>query len=277
MRSSPGYMPSSGVVVWARNAFTFVLSLFTLPLEAVYRHDFGERYFRLYTLIIGAVVYSVFAGGSNLMGGGLLFGGVSDFSPGRQAGLLTWLFLVIFLALSVYHRYRIFQRNWYTGPEWHSQASGESWLQRFTSPLRSNLPFFVPIPNFTQRFIEPLLAIVVGFIFSGSFLGGWLILGGAALLVKEQLKADVLRNAYLDQVDQQIESAARVELLTSGWTEESGQADPQTAVTRNGYTASIPLPTRTAKQRQDSRTVLREMFPDEWNRAEKQKTTVGVN
>lgn len=258
-------MPAGGVVVWFQNIVTFALSLFTLPIESIYRHEFGERYFRIITLVASAVLFVVFAYG--FAGFGRMFGG------GGQPGLFTWLFLLVFLALGVMHRYRIFRRNWYTGPEWHSHASGESWLSQFTTPMRSRLPMFIPIPNATQRYIEPALALVVGLILVafGSFVGTWLVFAGLALFFKETVKAEILRNAYLDQVDQQIESAATVELLTEGWTDDDSQAAPATSVTRNGYTASIPLPTRTAKQLSDSRSVLRDMFPDEWNRAEKRK------
>ena len=185
-------------------------------------------------------------------------------------------FVLIFVAAGLFHRYRIFRRNWYTGPEWHSYASGDSWLQPIFSRQRGRLPFMVPINDFTQRYAEPLITVVVGaFIgaIGSSFLGWWLMIAGIALGIKEATKHQTIRDNYLNLIDAQIESTATTELLKHGWVdlEEGEKVTPAVSQTHRGFTAFIPLPTRTEKQRRDAALTMEKIYPAEMRAAREEE------
>lgn len=243
---------------------TEIDTFFSGTVEVLWRHEFGERYFKGSALTAAGVILIVLLAFVWRITFGLFLG---------PASIISWLFIAAFMLAGMVHRYRIFRRNWYTGPEWHSFASGKSWIKPLTSGLKGRMGR-VPVDDATQRYIEPSLTGLVGLVLLltsiDPFLGIWLIIAGFALFNKEGLLANVLRNEYLDRVDGEIENSARVELLTQGWTEPGMvPANPQTSIALNGFRTSIPFATRTPKQREDAVTTLQALFPAEMEKARK--------
>lgn len=245
----------------------WVMSIFSLTVEVLLRRNFGERYLPMSAVVTSAVAYLLLILVNRGPGFNVLAGAFSLFP---RPGLLAWLFLLVFIGAGAWHRYRTFRRNWYTGPAWHSYAAGDSWLRPVTAQWRDRLPF-VPVMEATQRYIEPAAVVLVGLVLMivDGFLGGWLVIAGLCLLVKEQLKHQGIRNAYLNLVDSQLEAQAMTELLKTGWNDLSAEtpANPAEKVRRNGYTAYIPIPIRTAEQRQAAVATLEGMFPAEMQAA----------
>ena len=267
MRVTPGTAGGSPRTInFFQDAAISFFTFFSGSVEVLWRHNFGERYFRGQSLTI--------SGGLLLIG--LVFLNTARLGFGNPLGMiggggfLSVLFVLAFLIAGVIHRYRIFRRNWYTGPEWHSFASGNSWIHTFTSGLRRGMGRTVPVDDATQRYIEPGLTVMLGLLLLitriDTFLGVWLLVAGWALFNKEGIQADILRHEYLDRVDKQIETDARVSLLADGWAE--GVTDDATkSLEYRGFRASVPLATRTPEQRQNAVTTLEALFPDEMQKA----------
>lgn len=237
-------------------AVNVMLSLFANTIEVFYRWNFGERYLRLGWLFVSAVL---FVGLSYLLGPALASPFMVDPSN-ATIGQENWIFVLAFLAAGFLHRFTIFYRNWYIKEVRHSYGSGGSWLFSLTQPLKERLPFDVPINDATQRYIEPLLAVFVGFVvwLSGSgFLGLWLMAAGIALMLKENTKHQAIRNNYLNVQDAQIESEATAALLSKGWVQ--GEANPQRSFRYKGYSAIIPLPAKS----EETDVTLETMYPAE--------------
>lgn len=247
----------------------WVMSIFSLTVEVTLRRNFGERYLPIPAVATSAAVYLLLAWTNRGPGGVTVFTALWSFFP--APGVLAWLFLVAFVGLGLFYRYQIFRRNWYTGVPWHSYASGDSWLAPYTYNLRARLPFMVPVSDATQRYIEPFAVALLGFMLLGldGFLGTWLVLAGVCLTVKEQLKHGRIRSAYLTLVDMQIEGQATTQLLKKGWANlgEESNTRPADKVRHNGFTAYIPIPTRTPEQRQAATATLEGMFPREMQTA----------
>ena len=196
MRVTPGTADSSPrTISFFQDATISFFTFFSGSVEVLWRHNFGERYFRGQALTASGVVLLgllFWLNTARFAFGGLGFGG---------GGFLSVLFVLAFMIAGAFHRYRIFRRNWYTGPEWHSYASGDSWIHPFTSGLRRNMAQTVPVDDATQRYIEPGLTVVLGLLLLvtrlDTFLGVWLLLAGWALFNKEGIQANILRHQYL--------------------------------------------------------------------------------
>lgn len=104
----------------------------------------------------------------------------------------------------------------------HTMARGDSYLMVL---MRAIPPFTVPMFHFyherfrpvqvfpvseamVQRLIEPLILIILGFVFTakGSWLGFWLVLSAVNLRIVEADYYTRAVNAYLDMFDARIES-----------------------------------------------------------------------
>lgn len=158
--------------------------LFSQTIEVFLRRDFGERYFSLFGMFGKLATYLVF-----------LF---LAFNYARQQdGLPLGLFFFLSFGLCLWHQFVIWQRK-RAGHRWHSRYSG-------TSHLAALLPF----SSFTiKRWIEPLVAILAGFVLS-SFsqgLGGWLIFAGCCLAATEALSDARFKTMILDAIDKDIEA-----------------------------------------------------------------------
>ena len=180
----------------------FVCGQFAKTIVVFLRCDFGERYFNVSDLlgstftfaIYGAVILLLFTTGR---GGDAIhqYGGSRE----QNAAVLI-VFLLCFLAMSVFHRVISFVQN-LSGRRWHSRYAGTSYLRFLTA-----LPL---VTTYTvQRFVEPALALTAAFAFGllSPVLGLWLCFAGLSLAATEHLQHRRARNRVLDAIDAQIEA-----------------------------------------------------------------------
>lgn len=248
LQSMPGVMPFQVVRLIAQ----WLFSIFSVSIEVLFRRNFGERYL---TNVAGITTFAAIVAGILTLGRGSALG---------------WVFLLVYSAAVLFHGLQILRRNWVTFIPWHSYASGDSWLSVFTSPLRQRVAFNIPIPDVTQRVVEPLIACVIGLFTPDPFLRPWLIAAGLALAFREGLKHREIRNTYLDMVDQDIEASTRRDLFVEGWaslTEVAGDQRPPTSLREHGFTAFVPIPVATPQQREDAVKTLSRLYPREMEEA----------
>ena len=184
----------------------------SITLEVFTRKDFGERYMTPFRLMLGAVVYGVYAS---------IFGGLevaSSLAAGRgvpgDAAMLV-LFFLLFMIAGAVHLFEIFYRNHYTDRVWHSRSFGVAW------PFRRLLGYRLgPLPPADEWFIylyaEPWawfllggLLVIGGLVFPTYAVGQWIVLASLALFTKNQLVYTQERDQELNLSDAQIEAAAR--------------------------------------------------------------------
>ena len=207
------------IVIWATLTM-IVMSWFSMGLEALARHDFGERYFTPFRVWLAYMtmttftflytILSVVGGGNPLM----LLGYTSNlrtlFANG-VGGLLYHLFVYSFIATSIAHLLRIWNRN-RKGIVWHSQSYGISWLELLPWHLLTRVPyvgrFLIVTDSVLARFIEPALFFTCGNLLwhVDHLLGWWLIIASVALGIKSHIAYQMARSAALDMMDGQIES-----------------------------------------------------------------------
>lgn len=173
-----------------------ILGWVTVSVEVFVRHEFGERYLswlRLYC------AYSII--GVTMAIPMLISVMVAD---GTMIPYFSYV--LAFIGLSLYHRWRIRQRN-LDGIQWHSKSFGMSHLH---SPQAEKITFglFALDDWSTYRFFEPLGCFLVGFVcwYISSILGVWIMVASFALLIKNQIVYYKQRGRFLDILDSQIES-----------------------------------------------------------------------
>lgn len=166
-------------------AAEFLTGQFAKTLIVFFRYDFGERYFNVLDSF-GASLTFIF-----------VIGIASFFLGSDYDNYIVGLFLLGFVVISLLHLAIAKQRS-REGRRWHSRYNGTSYLA-FLSP--ENV-FFV------QRYVEPILAILVGFglLFFNKPLGFWFIFAGFSIAATEQIAAQRFRNKMLDAIDSQIEA-----------------------------------------------------------------------
>ncbi|MCA9733712.1 hypothetical protein KC799_16370 [candidate division KSB1 bacterium] len=165
--------------------FQAVTGWVSVTVEVFLRFDFGERYlswlrlYFAYCLIVWFVFFNALA---NNLGG--------------WVGTVIGLFVIA----SLVHRTMIFMRN-RRQEKWHSYSPGVGWLEIALGWLHLS-------HSVIYRFLEPLLVLVLGFIFMAidGVLGTWFVIAAFSLGIQRQLAYYTERNAILDVIDSQIES-----------------------------------------------------------------------
>lgn len=224
----------------------FILGWFTVTIEVFLRHDFGERYYNKLNFLAGFLVLGFWAliigGISSLIGQaaiplpgprGEAVGGAVGSLGGFSFGI--FFFWLGYVVLGILHFIRIWWRN-RTNQPIHSLDPGKSrleWLGKLligTANLVASIPVklfartlsdadkekltsILPIVQdsraFTERFLEPILVWLLGFILTSSgagVLGLWLVFGAVALSVYTNYRYEAERHQFLDLRDQMLEA-----------------------------------------------------------------------
>lgn len=176
---------------WVLALLSFISGCFAVSIVPFVRKDFGERYLGWLNLFFGYSVVATFT-----LVGTLIAGLASPFLRVSIGGApIMRLFLLAFVALSIYHRREIARKN-KAGVKWHSMYLGTSIL-----PL--------PISQETlYKFAEPGLVILAGWLLSGisTLPGVWLMIAGASLFINNHIIYYNQRQAILDIADAEIEA-----------------------------------------------------------------------
>jgi hypothetical protein len=169
----------------ALSLLSLITGCFSISIVPFTRKDFGERYLGWLNLYFGYSALAGFVFFGNLLGALTRHGG----------SRLIIVFLLAFVALSLYHRLQITRKN-NAGAEWHSMYFGTSVL---------------PLP-FSQekiyKFFEPAMVFAVGhlfWMFSGQ-VGLWLMVSAVSLLINNHIVFYNERRSILDMRDAQIEA-----------------------------------------------------------------------
>lgn len=172
---------------WALGLLNLISGCFAISVIPFLRKDMGERYFGWLNLFFGYSVVANFTFFGSLLG---------MFIRGRMIfPQLMPLFWLAFIALSLYHRWRIARKN-NAGVEWHSMYVGTSLL---------------PVPLSQEKiykFVEPGLVFLAGhFLWDFNWqVGLWLTIAAGALFVNNHIVYYQERQAILDMRDGQIEA-----------------------------------------------------------------------
>lgn len=165
----------------------WILGWFVMSVVVFLRRDFGERYLSWLNILFGMTAIGFFTGIGNLL-----------LSQGSTH--LSWAIELAYygvIGLGVYHRFIIWRKN-KRGQLWHSYSPGSSLIR---------LPG-VSVETIA-KWIEPLVLFVMAFVAAelhDAPLRLWLIIGGFALLVHEQVSFYMQRQQFLDMRDAMIES-----------------------------------------------------------------------
>lgn len=176
---------------WMLTFLSFASGCFAISIVPFIRKDFGERYLGVMNLFFG---YTVVANFTFL---GTIFAGLAGafLHIGIGGAPIMRLFLLAFVALSIYHRREIARKN-KAGIKWHSMYLGTSLLP---------LPFSQEV---VYKFAEPGLVIGAGWLLSGiaTLPGVWLMIAGGSLFINNQIVYYNQRQAILDIRDAEIEA-----------------------------------------------------------------------
>ena len=221
----------------------FILGWFTVTIEVFLRRDFGERYFNRMNFLAGFLIlgfWAIIVGGLsaamssiNLTGRAGMYGNTVGAMGGFSSAIfLMWL---AYIVLSVLHFIRIWWRN-RTNRPLHSLDAGRSnilWLGELLiglvniiaaffiklfaltlsaedkEKLNQLLPLVTDVQAFTERFLEPVLVWLLGFIFvslGSGILGFWLVFSAVALSLYTNYRYEAERHHFLDIRDQLLEA-----------------------------------------------------------------------
>lgn len=182
--------------------FTAVASILlgwvSVSVEMFIRHSFGERYISAIRMLFALGMLW----GFSVLTGSVLTNGLMN--------IVAWAMVGLYL----FHRWGIRRRN-QRGIEWHSFTFGISWLELLQGITPKPLAFILDDWN-TYRFTEPILAVALGMWFRSGIdpaVGLWLIVGGIALFLKNQLIYAEQYNRVLDIRDARIEQQHQSEAL----------------------------------------------------------------
>lgn len=186
-----------------------LLGFVSVTVEAFIRRDFGSRYWTLLRVVAAWQVMRFYVLLLNLPEIVRM-----SFGMGRPMRSMADWFTYAFLVLALVHLFRNWQRH-RAGIPWHSQSFGISWLS------------FLPVHDYVlYRFIEPACVLVAGWLLSSvdGPTGGWLVLAGMALFVRNNMTFSMMRDRYLDIIDARIESryfnevqSGKPKQQTAGW------------------------------------------------------------
>jgi len=252
---------TGGFNMWAQqfpmlNFIMFIFGWFTVPIEVLFRRNFGQRWLTVINFYAGLLVlgaFTVWQTLSSAMGGyssshnshnnsyqnnvPMGAGAHMETVPYDQtpAGPSFWdsfmdksmfFFLLLYLAFSSYHFFRIWWRN-RTNTLLHSFEDGKSWFEPIAALLmmfvniiaipvirlymlllpkkerersQSVPPLIDDITAFTNTVFEPLLLLILAFIFHGTT-RTWLLISAPALAVYANFKETAKLNKMLDFMD----------------------------------------------------------------------------
>ena len=227
-RDVTGGEQTLGSYVPGYNLFNYVLGWISVPIETFLRRDFGERYYTKPNFFAGIVVLTVFNFSASL---GRIFG---KYTPESNEGSLMGNVLLAYLIIGIIHFLVIWWRD-IMGTVRYSYDGGRSWLNpigklvmRFLNlfldafarflvsvvapdkkgQLEKGLPVLNDVSTFTERFVEPFVVLVLGFIAMGAgqiAMGFWLFLSVMALSLTTGIKHQAERGYVLDIRDQMLE------------------------------------------------------------------------
>ncbi|HEX8474589.1 MAG TPA: hypothetical protein VF666_11190 [Pyrinomonadaceae bacterium] len=203
----------------------FLASQFAKTIVVFFRCDFGERYFNISDFFGASLTFMIYAGAVLLFLPTNTRGAEFAGNP-ANSGQALGVFFLCFLLMSIYHRLAALIQKLGGRSRWHSRYGGTSYLRILTA-----LPF-VGI-YFVQRFVEPLIALVVGSILFNLSppLGAWFVFAALCLAATEQLAYTRARNRVLDAIDAQIEA------------EHLGEAISGTKTVKETEGFVLPVPT----------------------------------
>lgn len=177
--------------------------MFSISVEVVIRHRFGERY-----LTWGKIILSAFGVAITLLVIQVFYAiGRFDGQHGvaRSNDAQSFWFLVFWCAV-IWHKgvmlWRRFRRD-----KWYSASPGDAWPVWSQLGLGELMVF---------RLIEPLFVCGLALIHLSidGFIATWLGIGGMCLLVKRQLQYFADRNVILDMIDSRTRSERLREALS---------------------------------------------------------------
>lgn len=168
------------------NFLTVAVGWVALPLEALSRWEFGERYMSMVRIALAFTPQLIALWVMS--------------SYGNSPGPFFVPFLLLAFAACMWHRFRIWQRN-RAGIEWHSISTGISHLEGR-----------LPGSDWAQfRFVEPGLWFGLSLLVSlvDDTTGPYLTIASLALFIHHQLIYGCVRDRQLDEADARIEAAYR--------------------------------------------------------------------
>lgn len=255
MKESKARNLFGGYEAWAQN-FPFINTLmhflqwFTVPVEVLFRRDFGERWFTTMNFYVGFLVLSWFTfiqkSGSLLEAliGDMPFGKKSREIPVEDPSLIDrfmsnamiWI-LLAYLAMSAFHFFKIWWRNRSNTPL-HSFDDGTSRLMPLAAGVMDlvnmvvtpivrlfmmvlpeqerqkvkNIPTLLKNVNaFTDTVFEPLVILGLSFLFSGTA-STWLFISAIATAIFANWKHTQSLNMWLDMRDSSIDAKAMMQI-----------------------------------------------------------------
>lgn len=184
-------------MIWANTLLTVVLAVPSLTVMLLLRRKIGYRTIQPWMLLLAFMAMF-------MMGGGSLMAGFSPFAAGGSGAGKYLMLLAAFLVagLGIMQRRAAWMRIT-QGERWHTKSRGLSHL--------AFLPFSEHI---VQRFIEPTVCAVLGFLFLSlgqTSMGIWLLFSGLCLAALEAIIYDVQLNQMLDQLDGLVEAEVAAE------------------------------------------------------------------
>jgi len=241
MRNAPRDLIGSqtlGKMIKGYGTATYILFLFSTPIEVLLRRDFGERYYTrnnfiggLVVMIILNMIRSIFTSIANMV---VIFGTPSEVPQGDH---LMWKIIELYCFIGLIHFVTIWVRE-VTGNWKHSYDSGDSWLtgigtiiigffnqilgalvhllamflpEQNRAKLLTALPLFRDVRTFTERFVEPALVLFLALVasaFGERTVSFWLIISFASLNLSTGLRHQLERGRFLDFRDGLLDARA---------------------------------------------------------------------
>ena len=163
----------------------WILGWFVVSVVVFLRKGFGSRYMSWINILFGMTAVSLFTGVGNWF-----------LSEGGHLSRMIEAAYYGVVGLSIYHRVVIWRKE-KAGRLWHSYNPGESLIR---------------IPGVSEetvaKWIEPAVLFALAYVanmFHDAPLRLWLLIGGFALLVHEQVSYHMQRQTLLDMQDALIE------------------------------------------------------------------------
>lgn len=186
---------AKGMEAQLRKLITMVLHVWSLPLQVLVRHEFGERYHTFPRMIIAAWVYGMYL--------------VLVWQNDESIPLLLFILFPVWFVAACIHLWNIRSRN-KAGEPWHSRSFGVSHFQDL-----------LPGSDWTlYRFVEPgALFLLSGLVmFFNPFAGGYFAVASVLLFFEANFMHATYRTHYLDRMDSYIEAQ-----FWSGTTKDAGK------------------------------------------------------
>jgi hypothetical protein len=224
------------------NFIMFILGWFTVPIEVLFRRNFGQRWLTVINFYVGLMVLGIF---TTIQGLASAFSSNSAYpysssnqqtptEPSFWDSLMNksmLIFLLAYLLISSYHFFRMWWRD-RTNTALHSFNDGRSRFEFIAIYLLEVIniaavpvirvymlllpkeeqqrkiivpPLLNDLTAFTNTVFQPLLLLILVFIFPGTT-RSWLLISAAALAVYANWKETAKLNKVLDFRDSIIEA-----------------------------------------------------------------------